>query len=405
MLTDQLINQHMEQHPMAPYTTTIGTSTTGTTGSTHVSYDQLLAAAEEPPPPPYQQAPEFTLQQNTQAAELSALNANYPAEVRDRNFQVSALHALVTERQHVRTAFAEVRRMKAILHVLQTIPLKYRPSIDEMVRTCFTSRQRRQLQDNDVNTDMGTTALYDYRSEREEFIRNKERFSTQQAEFNQRSAMIRQKPNIPKTIDTRIIAETVAQWDNVWGISIKRGMDGIYLLIRIGLCDIIMEESAPESRYDYPASIMLAPCYFTIKLNDDGSFICRSDQNHVSGLSRENEGTYNFDFHPHQLSDSPCFGTYGQTFIDLAIHGEIIALISGIIAFYSQYNSEDSAGVNARMFHPANLPPINDISHYTNALFNYVTRWNYHIVNESKLNQAMERYTEYHEETCIKAPP
>ena len=400
-MIEQLLHHHMEQDPMP------------------IAVEPLTIDIPNPlfgPPPeltetPEPRAPRFTIQQNTQAVELRKLREQYSHEVFQRNLQIAPIQALVAEREYVRSMIISAIRMKAVAHTLQNTPIKYRNAINELIHSQFTNRQYQELLEiqDDVTTlssyQQAVQAIHEYRNIRAVFITDKERFGAQQAQYNQRSAMIRQKPHIPKRINTQEIIETVSQWENIWGVSIKKSMEGEELFIRVGFCDIDMTESAMDSAYDYPASIKLAPGYFTIKLKNNGTFVCRSDCNNVLGLSRGDHGTYGYDFHPHQLSDTPCFGTFGQTFIDLAVHGEVIALISGIIAFYSQYNSEDSAGVSARHFHPARLLPINAPASYSDTLLIGLKGWNYHTVNEIKLQQAMERYAEYHNTERHTQPP
>lgn len=355
---------------------------------------------------PLSTAPEFTLQLNTQTEELLTLREQYPHEIRMYNYQTTPIVALHGERQSVRGALGEIQRLKAALHVMQNMPPKYKRTTDEMIASSFSSRQQRELSQTTNYRDLRAYHLVvehcaRYKRLRNEFLSFKERYSAQQAEFNQRSAMIRQKPNIPTEIDTNAILETVSQWENVWGINI--GVNRNYMNLRIGLCDITMDESAQDTCYENPESILLAPFYFNIKLYDSGSFVCSSDD--ASGLSRSNDGRAGSDFHPHQLSDTPCFGTFGQTFIDLAIRGDIISLIGGIIAFYSQYNSADSAGVNARYYHPYHIPPMLLPEAYNDNLKVHITHRIFHKIDTAKLDAAIGRYTTYHETACNQQPP
>ena len=415
MLTERLIRQYTENPPM-PTVTFPPINIPDTTDPSIITDDfSTLAEAIITPRSTrastltLAEAPEFTIQQNTQAAELRELRTKYPRTIFEHNLQISPLLALCSERQQVRDALREVRSMKAVMHTLQNTPPKYISSIQRLLVVNFSSRQMREVRNGEITRLTSYNAAMDslqyYRQRRLGFLADKEQYSQLQAEYNQRSAMIRQRPNRPKIINVQTIVETISQWEKVWGISVKRGIsDGLH--IRIGLCNIVMEESAINSAYDDPKPITLAPYYFTIHIQNDGSFVCRSTDNNVAGLSHRGQpGTYAYDFHPHQLSDTPCFGSFGQTLIDLSIHGEVVALISGIIAFYSQYNSEDSAGVAARTYHPAHICPISDTVNYTSHLYDRLTRWNFHTVDIDKLNTAVTQYMEYHETERHEAAP
>jgi hypothetical protein len=220
-----------------------------------------------------------------------------------------------------------------------------------------------------------------------------ERYGAKQADYNRRAAMIRQKPELHITINRQQVLDTIMQWDNVWGADSYVSQTDDSLYIRIGLCDIVMSESASESYYDEPMGIMLAPFYITVRLTKTGGAIVPSRDGNTRGLSRGNPGCVSYDIHPHQLSDQPCFGTFGQTLVDLANNGDLISYIGTIIAFYSQYNSQDSAGVSARLYHPSYFPIWENEEHYISRLMDGMRGLNTHMqLNYEKFNAALERY-------------
>ena len=356
----------------------------------------------------------FTLQENSQNAEIRALTDEYPREIQRTDYQIPFVRAYSDMRQHIRDHGHELRRVNYAR---------------ELFRNTNTDRERRLLE-TFIRPSLGRTNLAyvrnpddisqevlpiheelhshlrAYREQKARFIKDKKRFGPIQAEYNQRVAMIRQKPRKIKNIDCEKIVRTVSQWENVWGITIQHLRTEESLKIRVGLCGIVMSESAPTTRYDYAADIRLAPFYFTIMLSANGHFICPSQNYGVLGLSRCSGGELAYDIHPHQLTDSPCFGSFGQSFIDMAHTGEIVSLISGIIAFYSQYNSYDSAGVNAQYFHPQHLNPISNPARYKQALYSRLMRMSrLRSINLDKLEAATTNYIAYHNATRSKNAP
>jgi hypothetical protein len=367
----------------------------------------VFYTSDEVPIParPTAEAPLFNIQQNTQLQEIDALREEYPREIFMQNYQMLAHQVLRSWSQEVHEAIVRVRRIQAAMYAFRTAPQKLKRPIRRMIENTLPTREglyalneRTEIKDSRPYQDALCT-IEEYFSVRRTFFQNRITYGPKQAEFNRRVAMIRQKPAIPVTINTQEIIETVNQWEHVWGVAIKHTERDNYLYIRIGLCDIVMDDSAPETEYDYAASIKLAPFYFTIRLDTQGRFMCPSTDAHVLGLSFQESGMYWYDIHPHQLSDTPCFGSFGQTFNDLAANGDMISLVSGIIAFYSQYNSQDSAGVNALRYHPSNehgFDKPNDIGAYVNYMNDGINGYsNYHTIDQNKLEQAMERYIEW----------
>jgi len=241
-------------------------------------------------------------------------------------------------------------------------------------------------------------SLNDLRLNKSRYIDFKKRFGTQQAEHNQRAAMIRQKPERYISIDVKQAANAIATWDHVWGVDyyISNADKAIYL--RVGLCNIIMEDSAQESNYTNPQPILLAPFFITIKLSSIGRAQCPTREANTLGLSRShNPSSIAHDIHPHQLSDQPCFGTFGQTLVDIANNGDLVSYVGTLIAFYSQYNSQDSAGVSAQYFHPTWIQPIRDKQDYLNSLVAGMRRYNNAPqIDLVKLQAEVAKYAEYH---------
>ena len=403
-----LINQHTreELERSMPYIT--ATHATIPEGLANLSGGEL--SPNQVPPAPPAPAPTFTVSQNTQAAELTTLREQYPAMIFHYNFQTTSIAALHEERRHARDALRIVHRTKAVVHVWANTPAKYKEQLRTIIGANYSSRQWREITLGDITETShyrsAIEALEHYRQRRTDFLERQKEYASAQAQYNQRAAMIRQRPNRPRIINTQEIVETVAVWDNVWGISVKANTTN-GLKVRVGLCNIIMTESAEESAYDMPVPIRLAPFYITLNILSDGRFVCRSGEENTAGLSGQgnNPGGIHYDIHPHQLSDSPCFGTFGQTFLDLASKGDIITLISGLIAFYSQYNSQDSAGVAATNFHPANIGIFENEQQYVEELTSRVTGYRFHHMDPLKLSAAMAMYREYHEEEGSNTPP
>ena len=376
----------------------------------------FTAPAPAPPPPRVPTPHEatglvenvFTIQQNTQASEIRQLQTNYPRIIFDYNLQSSTFTALNNERNMFRQYMAEYKRYKAYKWIHTNVPRHYADHIQHLLGQQLPSRVYRQIVTGEIEQSTGYSQALEqlsiYRERKHNFIEARRDYIHLQAEYNQRAAMIRQKPNRPKEVDITKTLTDVSTWDNVWGVATKYALDGS-VHIRVGLHGIVMEESASETAYDVATPITLAPFLFTILLQTDGRFQCRSGNNNVMGLSYSNDpGNISYDIHPHQLSDTPCFGTFGQSFNDMAMNGEITTLIGGIISFYSQYNSQDSAGVNARNFHPSILPLMSNIRDYENALYRRVD-WTTKIIDREKLHTAIENYRVYHAATCAENAP
>lgn len=388
-----------------------GTVTNASTTTDWFLYDPNNTGTEEKPPKPEIVAPIFHMQQNTQMLELRTLREQYPEEVTGAtNYQVTARQALSNNRNEIRENLRRLRTIQAIKTVFANTPLRYHRHITMPLLRNLTSREQ-----NFVRGDTAIEAFGAYRNivdqvhalrqQKARFNVQRALFAPQQAEYNQQAALIRQKPQEHKEISCQEIVDTLASWDNVWGVATKVSLTQEYLYVRIGLSNIEMNESAHKSNYDNPVGILLAPSIFTIRLSNAGLFVCQSSR--TLGLSREQEaGKLAYDFHPHQLSDSPCFGTFGQTLIDMSSKGEVIALISGIIAFYSQYNSQDSAGVNAQYYHPANLTNIINVEDYRKELLTSVAGFcKYYMVDEEKLRTDLDTYLAYHAANVNETPP
>ena len=356
----------------------------------------------------------FTLQENSQNAEICALTDQYPREIQRTDYQIPFVRAYRDMRQRIRDHGHELRRVNYARELFRNTDTdRERRLLETFIRPSLERINLAYVRNPDdipqevlpIHGEL-CRQLREYREQKARFIEDKKRFGPIQAEYNQRVAMIRQKPRKIKTIDCEKIVRTVSQWENVWGITIQHLRAEESLKIRVGLCDIVMSESAPTTRYDYAADIRLAPFYFTIMLSANGHFVCPSRNYGVLGLSRCSGGELAYDIHPHQLTDSPCFGSFGQSFIDMAHTGEIVSLISGIIAFYSQYNSHDSAGVSALFFHPQHLNPISNPARYKQDLYSRLMRISrLRSINLDKLEAATTNYITYHEATRSKNAP
>lgn len=351
-------------------------------------------------------APVFLMQENTQSLELRALQERYPRQIFNQNFQLPVREALRTQRNAIREAIHEVRKIQAVRIAIQDMPRRFRPMIETVLGLGMSSRNMRFATAADASLE--TTSAYrtaisrieHYQILRQEFKRDTERFSSVQARYNQEAALIRQRPRTSVPIDCEQIMHTLSQWEHIWGVSAYHDTSDNLLYFRIGLCGITMEESATVSRYDEPTPISLAPFFFTLRLTADGQFLCRSTGGNTLGLSRHELGGMSYDVHPHQLSDTPCFGTFGQSFIDMAARGDVISLVGGIIAFYSQYNSQDSAGVEARRYHPAMFCNIYDSELYHKELHDGLEQFSvYNRVDSAKLVDAIAAYMTYFTET------
>lgn len=416
-ITEHLVHVYMEQLNMPEfvnYTTNTNTDNIDTARWTTASGLGPLEveSSVENIEQPTSITPIFTLQQNRQDIELRALRDSYPHELHNFDYQAPIYRALDSYVNDIRNIISRVRRMQALKIMLESLPLKHREVGKHFIFQQMSSGEQRFIISGNNIEDYSTYRdavryINDYREARATFRENRERFSPMQAEYNQRVAMIRQKPRIYTTINGQELIEDLSQWNNIWGVAIGHDEVEELLYIRIGLSDIVMEESATDSRYDYAAKIALAPFFFTIRLTTYGRFVCASNEGNALGLSREYApGTTYFDFHPHQLSDSPCFGSFGQTMIDAAGQGDIKALISLIASFYSQYNSEDSAGVSARDYHPANLSiPNNTDSYLTRMIEGITTFAGFHVIDEEKLKTAMDNYMVYYADERTKEPP
>ena len=379
---------------------------------------QDVEAAIEEAPEPEPEAPVFELQQNTQIRELEELDTEYPRRIRVTNYHV---HYTQNNRVHecktdVMNAANTIRRLKVAQAAYQSIDSE---RDKQLLEDIFSDNMGRRAVRYIVTTgaDIIESDDYDhwqntvahYKQAKEDFLSRKKEYAEQQAEYTQKAATIRQILRPIKSLNTQEIVEAVMGWENVWGVAVRiqRNAESSTLAIRIGLCDIFMEESAEISRYDEAQEIMLAPFYFTLKIYDNGRFNCPSTEYNTWGLSRErNPGGLGYDVHPHQLSDQPCFGTFGQALTDLANVGNIIPLIGGIIAFYSQYNSNDSAGISARYFHPAHIRGITNSAVYRTDMLSLMEEFaSFKSINAGKLEQAIATYENYWDDMVRTSPP
>jgi hypothetical protein len=404
-LRERLIQQaEVKNMAMGHGTTT--TTTWATTAPTTASYSPRMPRPEDP-------VLMFNMKQNTHAVELRKLRCNYADAVFTYDFNIPIWQQFDHFKSTIRDYLHGIRRQIAAKNAyLAEIKPRNKSMLLDMFASSMSNRELDFIMDD--NARIASTRAYmefvnsceEYRARRREFKRFQERYGEKQADHNRRAAMIRQKPELYITINRQSIVETIMTWDNVWAADTHVDSGSNTLYIRIGLCDIVMSESAQESYYCEPQDILLAPFYVTVKVSATGNAIVSSREGQLRGLSRGNPGQMSYDVHPHQLSDAPCFGTFGQTLIDLANNGDFISYIGTLIAFYSQYNSQDSVGVAARNYHPANFCIWEDEARYKFRLCENVRSYGKHLaINETKLDEAMERYKEYHQEENEQSPP
>jgi hypothetical protein len=356
----------------------------------------------------------FEIQQNTQEREIRELRTEYPHDITHTDFQRIVPHVFGYGRREIRDAIRQIRQLEFAEFLHENVPPKQRKNLSSFIGAGVndTVCQLEELENDYIEArknslkNVFNRRLAAYTLEKRTFLEQKIRLAPLQARFNQQVSLIRQKPSVHRVIDLEEVVNTLKTWDNVFAAHAMKDPDDYRnLFIRVGLCDIVMSESAIETEYDRPVDIKLAPMLFTIRLDHEGRFAVRSQEGNTMGLSRDRLGRLYYDCHPHQLHDTPCFGSFGQTLIDLANCGDMIGLISGIIAFYSQYNSADSAGVAARYFHPMRISGIGEPTEYINALVEaFDVGAPAYFVNEEKLVEAVDRYQEYYRNPPEEAP-
>jgi hypothetical protein len=356
--------------------------------------------------------PDFDLNLNTQNADIRALRETYPPIMFQHDYQQSVVTALDHERQYARSAIMDIRRARLLHRLSKELASPREQKIFKRVALSVLPIQswQRIERATDVNESgyviSKKAAIEEYLAKRRDWFEARAKYAPLQARFNQQAALIRQRPSEHVRLNGSGILATLASWENVFAVAVKYSAADAQYDIRVGLCDIVMDESAEKSRYDIPASIPLAPFYFTIRLSENGRFTCPTQNRYVGGLVRHYPNQLSGYVHPHQLSDQPCFGSFTQTLVDLAASGQIIPLVSTIIAFYSQYNSEDSAGVSARYFYPNEGNPDHivlpaDPTSFMDDLIFAFTEWSrWCICDEEKLEAAYERY-----EAFMNNPP
>lgn len=343
----------------------------------------------------------FNIQQNTAEREIRELRDQFPEFIFNHDFQQPMWRTLEYYRNNVRNSIRRLRSVQFAEHIIEHAPPSRHKNMSQYITrqvyeqylnlktlTATDAARVRTRCIDDIDTQYGH-----YVRLKQEYMDNKKKYGPTQARYNQRVAMIRQKPSIPKVIHYKDVVDTIMEWENVYAAAADVTDD--YLYLRIGLSGIVMSDSAEPTAYDEPVDIRLAPFYFTIRVDTQGRFACQSQDRNAAGLSRERYGELYYDFHPHQLHDSPCFGSFGQSFIDMSNTGDMVGLISGLIAFYSQYNSQDSAGVSARYYHPEHLPRPVDAANYTDTLLAAFENFPVCETNTNKLIQAADEYRQY----------
>jgi len=397
---DQLLNE--QEYDMASYITNTSASTGTTTSRPQVS---IFGTTAQSRPARHTM---FQMKQNSHEIELRALREKYPREAFNYDFAHPMRHVFGDLRDQFRSHYKSLRRLTAARSAILTAAPKDRKYLKFLMENMFSSRdlvyllaQVADVQSTRTYRDTVET-FYELRNEKMRYMDHKRRYGRLQAEHNQQAAMIRQKPERYISIDVKQVADTIATWDHVWGVEfyISNADKAVYL--RVGLCNIRMEESSPESAYSNPESILLAPFYITVKLSAIGKATCPTRDGNTLGLSRNNNpGHCAYDIHPHQLSDQPCFGSFGQTLVDQANNGDLISYVGTLIAFYSQYNSQDSAGVAAQYYHPSHIHLFENSESYTTSMLSGMNMYRQEpVIHLEKLEAAISAYGEYHAQCC-----
>jgi hypothetical protein len=345
--------------------------------------------------------PDYTFYTNTSSEEIFALRETYPPETFQYDYDTSFLQVTRGARRIVYDTIHTYHRAQTArflyTEILSSAPVSFRRHIRNAadITASNTGTDLNRLTDDVIQSFYNTALewIKDYRRKKENWIRWRKEYGPVAAQYQQQCAMIRQRISPPKTINVQKLYDTLRNWENIFGLSILQHDDDLSL--RIGLCDIWMNESAEESRYNPVYAIPLAPFYITFILHSNGRFSCRSEE--VHGLSQE----YSWYIHPHQLSDTPCFGSFNQTLINLTNEGDLLNVVSTLIAFYSQYNSRDSAGVSAVRFHPHTLQLSQQPSLQSELRDGILAHSPDAYVDTEKLEAAFERY----HSACSSLPP
>jgi hypothetical protein len=247
--------------------------------------------------------------------------------------------------------------------------------------------------------------VQDYFASKQNIINRKRKYRAQFAEFNQRKHMLLQRALPPITIDIKELADALMKWPNIWGFSADIDSSNGSLHLRIGFCNLSMQESAEESCYDYPAEIKLYPFFVTMVIYEDGRIHFPSRDDLAVGLATKGETRPNYYFHPHQLSDQPCFGSFGQLIKQSSSQGDFLTTISLLSSFYSQYNSNDSAGENAYTFHPSHFELPRTIDNFPERYINSMKVDQYYVIDTDKLHAAAADYISYYKATIESGEP
>jgi hypothetical protein len=355
----------------------------------------------------------FRIENRSTEAENELLQAEYPEEIFQYDFRQPMHSALTHYIHHFKSCKIVYDNFRTLVRVLNA--LQETPGNNAQFLSNVASNYPRSVRSEIINGTVGESIDYSmhekrdltvsrahtYLSKKQQWFDLKSRYGTKQAEYYQRRALLRARPPTIYEVDVYKTAAELAEWPNVFAVRTR--ITDQYAEFRIGLCNIEMSESATDSYYSNPVPIKLAPFYFTLRLKKDGKFLCPSQEDNAGGFAFDtpSPSVPNYYFHPHQLNDSPCFGSFGQALNNFASMGEVTALISGIIAFYSQYNSQDSAGAKARFFHPSNLPMSNfDSDLYLFRLKDHITDITcttdtLHYIDDTLLLSAMSDYLAY----------
>lgn len=345
--------------------------------------------------------PEFQIVQNSHSLAIRQLQEKYPEIITTENFNMLAHKKFINLTNEIRHNIHQLRLQQAARTAYTSCAPQKRKKLFEILNSFFSPAQMNVIMCGPLCWEQSPLYreillhIHEYKHKRLLFLSNRKKYGALQAEYNQHVAMITQKPYKTKNINPQNIIETLIQWDNVWGVA--SAIFGTTLYIRVGFNDIIMNDSATISAYREKIAITLAPFYITLKLDTNANVLFPSHDDNVMGLQTCLLDYSQHNIHPHQLSDSPCFGTFGQTIVDLGTEGDIVSLFAVIVAFYSQYNSQDSAGVKAINWHPAKIMTIQDPARYQEKLAAglYNLQQTPPQYNEEKLSAAIDRYVAY----------
>jgi hypothetical protein len=406
---------------------------------THYQYDQQNSG-DDMNAPIYQNFPSdnvdtdivFALNNDEKARQISSLQDRYPSDVYSENgiFGVPVVSLLVVRRlrNNVRQAIRKYRQLRAARTYYLSNELK-RYEFVEIFGEFFSESELRIItneRDRLKNSSCfrNVKNLYsEYRRTINVYNQRRRVLLPQRKTYLRELALIEQREYEQKLIRATNVVKEVSKWPNVFAASAQMengiSVDDERLIFRFGLCNIVMSESSTNPPFEYSPDVPLAPFVVTAVIERNGrvrfpSFMASAHEG--ADVHAHNPGVFGFsrsarpyglsyDVHPHQLSDSACFGTFDQTLIDAGREGDIVSVLSVLIGFYSQYNSSDSAGRLFAEHHPAwyvNAHGTNDEEPIDRGMFfrafymSFRNRTNCAVVfDNNKLLNATDAFLEY----------